>query len=429
MKKRMHGPLIDTQRPAKDLLLTAYGIVIGCAAALVAVAYRFALSEGEKARDLLFGTADTPMGTVGMFLALALLGYVTGRLTESEPMIRGSGIPQLEGEMKGHFDMNWFPVLIKKFIGGALCAAGGLSVGREGPSIQLGSMTGKGISRGMKEDRGDEKYLVVCGACAGLAAAFNAPFAGVVFAIEEIHKNISRRSLMPAFAAAVSADVVSKLFFSVAPTLYLGTAPVLPMNFYPLCLVLGIVTGFVGTGYNAGLLFVQKLYRKTKLPLRYTVMIPFLVSGIMYFVYPEVLGSGHGIFLGVASGKYLLGGLLLLLAVKYMFSMVSFCSGAPGGIFFPLLVLGALTGAASAQILGVPAEYLLIFVVAGMAGIFSSIVRAPLTGVVLVLEMTGSMNQLICLAICSAASMITSELLGSRPIYDSLLENMTAKEE
>ena len=172
--------------------LILQGVIVGAAAGLVSVLFRLAV---ERAGDFLEFMLDA--GTrqvifkVIWFAALAVLSVVVARLVKWEPMIGGSGIPQVEGELHGLFSQKWRRVLAAKFAGGVLSIGAGLSLGREGPSIQLGAMAGKGISRISKRVKIEEKLLMTCGASAGLAAAFNAPFAGVLFSLEELHKSFS----------------------------------------------------------------------------------------------------------------------------------------------------------------------------------------------------------------------------------------------
>ena len=136
------------------------------------------------------------------------MAVLVGRLVKWEPMISGSGIPQVEGEVLGKLSQNWKRVLPAKFAGGFLCLLGGLSLGREGPSIQLGAMGGQGVSRLLDRGKTEERYLMTCGASAGLAAAFHAPLAGVMFALEEIHKGFSVSLLISVMTASVTADYI-----------------------------------------------------------------------------------------------------------------------------------------------------------------------------------------------------------------------------
>ena len=164
-----------------QVVLIGEGLVVGGIAGLVIVLYRMFLEyAGQWLNSILEFCKGNPVRIVGWFLVLFILAVLVGKLLQYEPMISGSGIPQLEGEMAGKLDQRWWRVLPAKFLGGFLCLLGGLALGREGPSIQLGAMVGKGVSKGMERGVTEEKYLLTCGASAGLAAAFHAPLAGVM---------------------------------------------------------------------------------------------------------------------------------------------------------------------------------------------------------------------------------------------------------
>ena len=160
-------------------------------------------------------------------------------------------------------------------------------------------------------------------------------------------------------------------------------------------------------------------------------MVPFLCAGILGFTAPELLGSGHSLIEYLTHEDVMLGTVLLILAGRFIFSAVSFGSGAPGGIFFPLLVLGGYIGGAFAtagvQFFGLEPLYINNFVLLAMAGYFSAIVRAPLTGIILIFEMTGSLSQMMSLSMVSIVAYITATLMRSKPIYESLLENLLRK--
>ena len=161
-------------------------------------------------------------------------------------------------------------------------------------------------------------------------------------------------------------------------------------------------------------------------------MIPFFCAGVLGFTVPELLGSGHALIEQLTNEDVLLHTVLLILAGKFIFSAVSFGSGAPGGIFFPLLVLGGYIGGAfatvGAQYFGLDPMYINNFVLLAMAGYFTAIVRAPLTGIILIFEMTGSVNQMLSLALVSIVAYVVATLLRSKPIYESLLERLLKKQ-
>ena len=160
-------------------------------------------------------------------------------------------------------------------------------------------------------------------------------------------------------------------------------------------------------------------------------IIPFIMTGILALIFPIVLGGGHELIMSLKDGQFTLLFLFILIVVKFLFTFICFGSGSPGGIFLPLLVLGALVGNFVGLIytkyLGIPSIYLMNFVVIAMAGHFASIVKAPITAILLISEMTGSLNHLLSLAVVVIVSQLTSDILNSEPIYESLLERILSK--
>lgn len=409
-------------------LLVLEGIGVGAAAGLVTVLFRAVLSQGETVLHaaLAFGTAHPYFIPLWFVILLGAAGLVT-YLLKWEPLISGSGIPQVEGEMQGRIRTVWWRVLLAKFLGGLLTIGAGLALGREGPSIQLGAMAGKGVSRLTKRVRTEEKLLMTCGASAGLAAAFNAPLAGVLFSLEELHKNFSLDVLLPAMASSITADVISRNIFGLKPVFDFSGIAMMPLKNYWLVPVLGLILGLFGVLYNLCVDKAQNLYDKIKIPYIKTA-IPFMLAGILGFVWPAVLGGGHGLITGL-TGQTALLGLLGLLAVRFAYSILSFSAGVPGGIFLPLLVLGAVAGSlvgGTAAAVGLDV-HLENFVILGMAGYFAAVVRAPVTGILLICEMTGTLSHMLSLAMVSLIAYATADLLRSKPIYDQLLHRMLRK--
>ncbi len=427
--KRQYRFLTDADAVKVQIVLKS--ILVGILAGFLAVGYRLTLTVAE---ELAFKGYDFIRGnwlyTVIGFGFLLVCAFIVGTLLKWNPMISGSGIPQLEGIMKGYFKnrKSWFHTIWSKFLGGTLGILSGLSLGREGPSIQLGAALGEGIAKKVGNSTMEKKILMVSGASAGLSAAFNAPMAGVIFALEEIYKYFSPLILLSSLSAAVAADFVSKQFFGFDPVFHYKIIQSLPLNRYWLLLILGLIIGCMGSFYNFFLLFTKNLYQKiAHWDIRVRLCIPFMVAGLMGLVCPKVLGGGHAIVkeLNLNAGMKVL---LVLFAVKLVFSMISFCSGAPGGIFFPLLVLGATLGAivglAGIELGLIESDLFYNFIILAMAGFFSAIVRAPITGIVLIMEMTGSFTHMLSLTIVSIVAYIVADLLKCPPIYDALLEGM-----
>ena len=324
MKKNTSHTIRRAQR--FPVILIGEGLLVGIVGGLIVLLYRVALSyAGDWLHAILSYIKGRPIWIAGWFLVLVLLAVVVGKLVKWEPMISGSGIPQVEGEVTGKLRQNWKKVLPAKFIGGFLCLFGGLSLGREGPSIQLGAMTGQGISRILDRGKTEERYLMTCGASAGLAAAFHAPLAGVMFAIEEIHKGFSVSILISVMTASVTADFISSYIIGLDPVFAFRLDEFLPQRYYGLLLLLGVIVGVAGVFYNWAMLKVQELYKKPKcLDETGRLLIAFLTAGVLGLCMTEVLGSGHELIVSLTDGEMVLKTVLLVLVVKFVFSAVSF---------------------------------------------------------------------------------------------------------
>jgi len=225
-----------------DFKLTIFfeGILVGIIAGLITVLFRILIEKSEALTHriyqyLLEGHIFAILGWFSLLIAAAIF---VGYLVTKTPMISGSGIPQVKGYLLRQLDMEWIKVLPGKFLGGILSIGAGLSLGREGPSIQLGASAGKGVGKLLKRPDIEEKYLVLGGAGAGLAAAFNAPLAGVMFVMEELQKGLSPAALACAMGACVAAHFVSKQIVGLSPAFQFTNINALPLKYYPILIVL-----------------------------------------------------------------------------------------------------------------------------------------------------------------------------------------------
>ncbi len=409
------------------------GILIGLATGSIVVLFRYILQQATIWLESLYAflSTHTFWWTLLWIAALTAIALILSKIVQLEPMISGSGIPQVKGAVLRQLNMKWFKVLWCKFVGGVLAIGSGMSLGREGPSIQLGAAVGQGMNRLLGGYKVEERILITSGASAGLAAAFNAPLAGVIFSLEEIHKSFSPPILLSAMTASLTADYVSRNFFGIRPIFDFHTLPVLPMKYFVLLLLLGIITGLFGVFFNWSLIKSLQIYEKQKLVSKKLIMlVPLLITIPVGFWVPQALGGGHGLIDGIQSNQYALMMLIILVIIKFGLTMVSYGSGAPGGIFLPLLVIGALTGGVFGQLMikywHVDPSFGNNFVVFAMAAYFTAIVKAPITGSILITEMTGSFEHLPALITVSMTAYIVADLL-SRPIYDQLLNRVLAK--
>ncbi|MDD2371528.1 MAG: ClC family H(+)/Cl(-) exchange transporter [Firmicutes bacterium] len=413
--------------------LVGEGILVGAIVGFVVVFFRFLL---EKAGVYTLGIYSIVRENMNLFpllmIGLVIVGLIIGLILKFEPMSSGSGIPQIEGQLMRKFEVSWWKVLLAKFAGGILAIGAGLSLGREGPSVQIGAAIGQGFGKIFKRTKIEEKFLITCGSSAGLAAAFNAPLAGLMFALEELHKHFSAKVLTSAMAAAIVADFISKHFFGMQPAFNLRNVLVLPQSYFVSIIILGIIIGAFGTIFNKVLIKSMKFYGKLKwIPVWARPIIPLLFAGVLGIVLPVVLGGGHNLIETLTHGSIGIKLLLIILLVKFFFTMISYGSGAPGGIFLPLLVLGALVGSLYGNFLHIAfnmdSTLISSFIILAMAGTFAAIIKAPLTGIILILEMTGGISHLLALALVSITALIASDLLKSAPIYETLLDRIINK--
>ena len=404
-------------------------ILVGCVAGFIVSLYRLCSSyAGSISIDIYKFMLDHTSYIILGILVFAIIGYIVGYSVEKDPMISGSGIPQIEGCIKGKLKiLHSFRILVSKFINGVLAMGAGLSLGIEGPSIQLGASFAHGISQKFKLEKKEQMILYSSGAGAGLAAAFNAPFAGVMFTLEEVHKSFSPILFVTSIAACVSSDLMTWVFLGEKHTIIVGKVLDIPAKYYIVLIILGILIGFCGVIYNKGLLQTMKIYSKIKLSLRYKMIIPFMFAIGFGMLLPQVLGGGDKLMNNIFSTGITLKLAIILLVGKYIFSLISFAPGTPGGILFPVLTLGGLVGVIFSKlsiiILGLDPAFINNFILLSMAGMFSSVVRAPITGFILVFEMTGSLTQLGPIIVVCGVAYLVANLLECTPIYDSLLEN------
>ena len=285
-------------------------------------------------------------------------------------------------------------------------------------------MIGKGFARRKNALLTEERLLMSCGAGAGLAAAFGAPLAGVLFALEELHKNFSAEVLISTMAASAAADYVAVNIIGLQPVFNFNVDHRIPLRLYWAVILLGVILGVFGVIYNKTLDKMQDLFGRFHSSF-ISIGIMMMVSFLMMFIYPAVLGSGNDLVEAISSGEFALGALAILLGAKFFFSTGSFGTGTPGGIFLPLLVIGAITGGLYSTFLsnvfGVEEYYIKGFVIIAMAGYFSAIVRAPITGVILITEMTGNFMTLLSLVATSLVAYVVADLLGGEPVYDQLM--------
>jgi CIC family chloride channel protein len=412
----------------RHILLKA--LLVGLSTGLIASAFRILLQWSEVHRIALLEKLS-PWSGLAVALGLGAAGGGVGLwlVRRFAPEVAGSGIPHLKAIVLGERTMNWRRVLPTKFFAGLAGIGGGLALGREGPTIQMGGATGMMVSEWLrvKSGEGERKALLCAGAGAGLAAAFNAPLAGMIFVLEELQVRLTPVVFVAAFLAAVGADVVCRMLTGETPVFSLRELPAPTLRAVPVALLLGVICGLGGVIFNRALRKSLDLFDRLK------HWPPFAVgalagagAGLAGWIYPGIAGSGSALAERAVVGEIAVKWLMPLLVARFFLTMWSYGSGAAGGIFAPLLVIGALGGLAVGHLAHrfAPAwaGHPEIFAVIGMGGLLTSIVRAPLTGIVLMIELTGKYDFMLPLLVCCLVAYGVAEALNDEPIYEALLE-------
>lgn len=405
-----------------NLILFLEAAMVGVLVGLTICLYRLCLT---KAETILFWVVEQVKGNALYialwFLILIILGCTVGWLIRFEPLAAGSGIAQVSREINSNLEASWWRVLLAKFVGAVLCILGGLSLGRAGPSIQMGAMTAKGFSRIRKVDKEKEIYFISCGAGAGLAATFHAPIAGIVLILEELHHGFNRTLALACMTATITADFVSKLFWG-QETIFSFASAKLPIQQYWLLLILGVLLGIAGGLYQILLKKGERIWASFhRIPKEVRMSIVFVLAGVIGLFLPQVLGGGQAMVKVIMGNAPTWGILLMLVVVKYIFSIFSSSSGAPGGLFFPVFIIGSYLGGIfgyfAIHSFSVSPDLWQQFIILGMAGFLVAVVRTPVTGIILVVEMTGGMSGLLDITIVCLLAYVVSYLLEDEPLY------------
>lgn len=405
-------------------------ILIGLVTGLVVSLFRLLIPKFMALIEVLLEFADKGLFNSLIFIGIFLLiGFIVSICVSKEPMISGSGIPQISGKLSNKLSYNPVSCLIYKLIGGILSIGSGLSLGREGPSVQIAGSIGEIIARKFKLDKDDLDMMIVASSSSGIASAFTAPISALAFSIEELMKKTKRIGFIYIAATTITSALVTSLLIGTKPSIDVKNSLDLSIRYWPYVIGLGILVGISSLIFNEGILYGKSVYKKLPISSKLKSILPFLITAIVLLFDKRMLGSGESFISLAQDGNEDIKFLLYFYIAKLLLLFIAFCSGIPGGIFFPLLALGALLGNIYGSFLNnfglVGSEEIIIFSMLAMAAHFAAIVRAPLTGMFLIIEMTGGrIDFLLPIIIVTAISYLIAELLGNEPIYESLLERM-----
>lgn len=425
----------EFQSTSKSILSqVARGALVGVVVGAIVSSFRFFIEHLFNFVQQLYKNLDhSPLNWAAILILYLCIILLACQFIKKNSNVKGSGIPQVEAELKGLLQIDWWSTLWQKYILGILAIASGLMLGREGPSIQLGAMGGKGLAKKLALSPVEERALIASGSAAGLAAAFNAPIAGLLFVVEEVYHHFSRVFWVSTLAASLVANFVSLNVFGQTPILNMPDhIPHIDLSSYWIFLAMGIFLGLSGYLYEIAVLNIGRVYEKLgnwlHVTAPYRSIFAFLLILPIGFYFPHLLGGGHHLVLDLAHIPLSVQTLFLYFAIRFIWSMISYGSGLPGGIFLPILALGSVLGALVAAVLLqlglIQPNQLPLFVILGMSGYFSAISKAPLTAMILVTEMVGDIRTLMPIGLVTLTAYITMDLVKGAPVYEAMLEQL-----
>nr|WP_304441060.1 H(+)/Cl(-) exchange transporter ClcA [Ignatzschineria sp. F8392] len=435
LKKFIHSD----KTPMQILILAAIvGILVGFIGVLFQQGVDYLSQLRESIPKQYFSeTWQVVATTFAISFTLSLFAYYI--VKKFSPESGGSGIPEIEGALQDVRPVRWWRVLPVKFFGGLGTLSSGMVLGREGPTVQLGANLAAMVGAIFKVKLSENRHILLAsGAAAGLSVAFNAPFAGVIFVIEEMREEFKYGliSFKAVLIGAIMSTVVYRFINGNASLLDVGVFGYAPMESLWLFIVMGFIIGVVGLLFNRSLLFLQDCFQAFYKGKTYRfILMGGIIGGscgVIALYLPVVVGEGFNVIHDWTKGSFTLQMILIFFVIRFFTSIISFSSGAPGGVFSPLLALGTLSGAffgdIAADLFPTYGLHAGMFAIAGMGALFAATVRAPLTGALLVLELTSNFALILPMLITCLGATIVAQLFGGRPLYTTLLKKTLAKE-
>lgn len=399
--------------------------IVGVYAGFIGALFRVALEKTGLFHAAVVAWAQGH-GLPGILALIALVVFTTAvasfLVRAFSPYASGSGIPHVEAVIHGELAQASLTLVPVKFAGGLLAIGSGLALGREGPSVQMGATIAHLIGRVFGCDWSDCRALLAAGAGAGLATAFNAPIAGAVFVLEELVGRFDPKMAIAALGASTTAISVARVLIPDVPDFALTPLAAPVPEVHPLSFVLGAIAGLFGLAYNRIMLATLRTFGR--LPVAVRPGLVGAVVGVVAWLSPSLVGGGDALTGQALAGHGTVAVLPVIFLVRGSLGFLSYASGTPGGIFAPLLALGAQLGLWFGLLCALMFPGLGLeprgFAVIGMAALFTGIVRAPVTGIVLITEMTADTTMLLPMLAACFVAMLVPTLLGNPPIYDSL---------
>jgi len=414
--------LIDRWQPPETGVLIATALIVGLGGGLGAVVFRWLITNFTHIFFDVMQDWLSFMGPAYVILVPAIGGLLVG------PMIyffareaKGHGVPEVMEAVALRGGRIRPVVVVVKSLASSLCIGSGGSVGREGPIVQIGSALGSTLGQTLKLSDERIRNLVACGAAAGIAATFNAPIAGVIFALEVILGEFSVRYFSTVVISSVTASVVGRIAFGNVPAFVVPQYSLVSPWELPLYVLLGVLAGLVALLFVRTLYWFEDTFDDWRFPEYIKPGVGGLFIGAIGFYLPQVFGVGYEAMEDALLGKTLLGTMALLVLVKILATSLTIGSGGSGGVFAPSLFIGAMVGG----VFGTVAHQVLpsitaasgAYALVGMAAVFAGAAHAPITAVIILFEMTNDYRIILPLMLATVVSVLLTQRLRRDSIY------------
>lgn len=419
------------------------GVVTGGVLSLFLVCARVI---GSLVFELYFSVRDLPLAIVCVLILCIVCCLLMAVIQTLVPSSRGSGIPLAEGAARGMLRVRWLRSAAALIAGSLLSFTCGMPLGGEGPSVAVGGLIGEGVGRIAKKPTELRRYLITGGSSAGLAAAFNAPLTGLAFAFEETHRRLSPNILAAALSAIISAVAATQIIFfgfshvpylaelgiraGAAPFAFLKQAAPVKLDILWLCLIAiaaGILCAALGVAFNRAIVALSKLTGKIK-SVTLRLLPAFLLTAACGMISFAVVGSGEHALEHYAT-SLMAHVIVVILVMRFAMTVVAGGTGATGGLFIPMIAIGGLFGGLVAWAcweMGLDSRYVPNIVMLCICAFFASSVRAPITAIIMSVELTASFVNLLPCTIAVAVAVILTDITKTEPLYENALENLVA---
>ena len=416
------------------LIGVVYSIVCGMIVGAVVFFFKYIAKIIEhKSEEIYEISKNNVFYIILVFICLIAFACVMYLIHKKMPEAKGGGIPKSEGVLRGALSFNWIRSLFGTILGSMISYFTGVPVGTEGPSVLIGSSLGEMCSKVNKKHKALERYIDTGGAAAGFAVATGAPFSGILFALEEIHKRFTPMLVITVSISVISASLVNVALcdmFNISPNLFnFSIFSKFEYKHILYLLILSLLIAISVGLFDKSIIIVRKITSKYKdkfHPLLKLISL-FIVTGILGYVFSDGIYSGHHIIEELIVNNKAVIYLIVILLIRLVMMHLVIDSSATGGIFIPTMAIAAIIGALIGKlliILGLDPQYFPVVVVLSMIAFIGGTLRAPFTAAILFLELTGSFNNILYLIIVIFIVNLLVELFDQPSFYDQVLEKM-----